>query len=170
MRSTLLLPASFLLAFAAAAAAQDAPPSADASIPPIVEQWAAAWNDYDAAGMAALFTEDGVYRDEAFQGTFTGREGIATWVEITADAIPKSELEVIDAFQAGDRVAVRWVFHGTPLRFGPLQATGESFSVPVVSVLDMEGDLIRQVTDFYNLADVFRQVGVDPSDWVPPNP
>jgi hypothetical protein len=38
----------------------------------------------------------------------------------------------------------------------------------VVSVFEMEGDRIARVTDVYNFADLFRQVGVDPSLWVPP--
>ena len=31
-----------------------------ATIPPVVERWAAAWNAKDPAAMAALFTDDGL--------------------------------------------------------------------------------------------------------------
>ncbi|MBC8129894.1 MAG: hypothetical protein H7Y08_06190, partial [Rhizobiaceae bacterium] len=40
-----------------------------AGFPPIVAAWAKAWNAGDAAGMAALFTADGVYDDYAFQAS-----------------------------------------------------------------------------------------------------
>jgi steroid delta-isomerase-like uncharacterized protein len=148
----------------------NAPGAATTALPPVVMRWAAAWNSADAGAMAALFTEDGAYRDEAFEATFTKREGIATWVKITTSAIPDAQVQVIDAFQAGDLVAVRWVFKGTPLNFGPIKATGKSFSVPAVSIFDMRGEQITKVTDTYNLADLFRQVGADTSDWAPPNP
>ncbi len=71
-----------LLGFGVGAAAQYAERASAQPLPPVVEAWANAWNDFDARGMAALFTEHGVYRDEAFQATFAGRDAVAAWVEI----------------------------------------------------------------------------------------
>ena len=170
---TLIVAASCVLALAQplAVMAQNAPPADhDASILPVVAAWAEAWNTADASAMAALFAPDGVYEDWAFQAEFQGPEGAALWVELTAAAIPDARMEVLDAFQAGDRIAVRWTFTGTPIRFADIPSTGESFSVPVVSVIELEDGRIARVQDAYNLADLFRQVGVDPSLWVPPVP
>lgn len=168
-----LLSAALMLAVAlpGAAAAQDGSAAAEPRpIPPIVEKWAKAWETDDAQGMADLFTEDGVYEDFAFQARFQGRDGVATWVKLTAENIPEVRAEILDAFQAGDRVAVRWVFHGTPLRFAAIEATGKSFAVPAVTVFEMEGDRIRRASDYYNLADLFRQVGLPAGPWTPPAP
>jgi steroid delta-isomerase-like uncharacterized protein len=138
------------------------------TLPPIAQQWMNAWNDKDPEAMTALFTEDGTYEDLAFQAKFQGKEAVAAWVRLTADHIPDLKGEIIDAFQSGDKVAVRWTFTGTPLEMGPIQGTGKTFSVPAASLIELRGGRIASVTDFYNLADLFRQLGLDAGDWVPP--
>lgn len=46
--------------------------------------------------------------------------------------------------------------------------TGKSFSVPAASIFEMKGDKIRRVDDYYNLADLLGQLGLQPGAWVPP--
>lgn len=157
-----------LVALAGSAIAQEGAPAEARPVPPVVEAWAAAWNAADAEGMAALFTEDGTYEDLAFQVRFQGREGVAAWVGLTAEAIPDARIAIVDAFQAGDRVAVRWVLSGTPGALGSTPLTGESFEVPAVSILVMDGELIESATDVYNLAELLRDVGLPSGPWVPP--
>ncbi len=170
MQAFPLLATSAALALAGAfgAAAQEAAVAAD--LPPVVAAWTGAWNADDAKAMAALFGPEGVYEDLAFQVAFQGPEGATARVRITTNAVPDARVEVVDAFQSGDRIAVRWTFSGTPVRFADLPASDESFSVPVVTLIEMRGGRIARLTDAYNLADLFRQVGADPSLWVPPAP
>ena len=158
---------------ASAGAARAQEPSAHAgkgSVPSIAQAWANAWKNDDAQGMAALFTPDGIYEDFAFQARFQGSDGVAMWVDITAKAIPDARAEIIDAFETGGRVAIRWVFHGTPKNFAAIPGTGKSFAVPAVTILDMEDEKIAKASDFYNLADLFRQGGIASGPWVPPAP
>ncbi len=143
------------------------PAPSESPVPEVVRRWMTAWNQADAQGMAALFTENGVYQDFAFGARVEGKEGVAGWVELTVQNIPDARGVVLDAFRVGDRAAVQWVFHGTPIRMGPVEGTGKSFSVPVTSVFVLEGDRIREVSDYYNRAEVFRQVGL-PSDGFAP--
>ena len=110
--------------------------------------------------MAELFTDDGVYQDYAFQAQSEGKEGVAAWVNLTAQSISDVHVEIVDAFQTGDRVAVKWVFSGTPLRLGPIESSGESFAVPAVSYFELEGEEIACVSDFYNRADLLGQLGL----------
>lgn len=138
--------------------------------PRVVREWAAAWNEGSPGKMSALFTEDGVYEDHAFQVEFRGKEGVAQWVSITNASIDDARVEVHEAFRGGDRIAVEWTFSGTNSAGGlaGLPPTGESFSVPAVSVFEMEGTEIRRVDDYYNLADLLRQVGLPAGAWTPP--
>jgi steroid delta-isomerase-like uncharacterized protein len=138
------------------------------ALPPIAAQWMNAWNSKDPRAMADLFTEDGSYEDLAFQAKFQGKEGVAAWVQLTADIMPDLNVEITDAFQSGDKIAVRWTFTGTPLSLGPIQGTGKTFSVPAASIIEVKDGRIASVTDFYNLANLFRQLGLDAGDWVPP--
>lgn len=138
--------------------------------PAIVKAWIAAWNRGDPKAMAALFAEDGVYDDHAFQARSEGRAAIATFVAITNGNMPGAKAEIADVFQTGDRIAIEWIFSGAPLRFGATPLAGKSFSVPVVTLLRMKGDRIQHEDDFYNVADVFRQLGLPAGPWTPPAP
>jgi len=139
-------------------------------VPAIVQQWVTAWNTADAKGMAELFTPDGIYDDYAFQVRSQGRKCMKTWVMITCGNIPDAHAEVTDALQDGSRIAVRWIFRGTPVAFGSTPTTGKSFSVPVFSLFEMNGTRIQRVSDYYNLADVLRQIGLPAGPWVPLTP
>ena len=138
-------------------------------VPKVVEQWAAAWNTGSPEQMAGLFTEDGVYEDHAFQVAFQGKDGIAQWVSITNSSLNDTHVEVNGAFRCGKRIAVQWTFSGTDSAGGLAgqPPTGKSFSVPAVSIFEMKGNKIRRVDDYYNLADLLRQLG-QPSDAAEP--
>lgn len=140
------------------------------SAPRVVRQWAAAWNTGSPEDMAALFTEDGTYEDHAFQAAFQGRDGAAQWISITNASIDDAHVEIHEAFRGGDRIAVQWTFSGKNTAGGlaGLPPTGKSFSVLAVSIFEMEGNKIRRVDDYYNLADLLRQVGLPSGAWVPP--
>lgn len=140
------------------------------SVPPIVERWVEAWNAHNGEQMAALFTDDGVYEDLAFEFVMEGQRGIATWVSITIAGVPDARAELVYAFRAGDRAAAHWIFSGTHTGvWGPaLPPTGQPFSLPVASLFELEGDLIRRVSDYYNLTSFLRQVGLPAGPYVPP--
>jgi steroid delta-isomerase-like uncharacterized protein len=141
-----------------------------AAVSPIVERWVAAWNAHSPEQMAALFTDDGVYEDLAFEFVHEGRQGVATWVTITLAGAPDTRVELVYAFQAGDRAAAHWIFSGTHTgAWGPdLSPTGRPFSLFVASLFELEGDLIRRVGDYYNLATFLRQVGLPAGPYTPP--
>ncbi|MGW5251113.1 ester cyclase [Streptomyces sp. NPDC004129] len=142
----------------------------DIRIPRMVAAWAEAWNTASPQKMAAMFTEDGVYQGNAFQVTMTGHAGVATWVAITEQGIKNAHVHVVDAFGEGDKIAVRWTFSGTDTgAFAKDRpATGKSFSVPATTVMDLKGGKIQHLTDYYNLADLLRQVGLPAGVWTPP--
>ncbi|QNK64962.1 nuclear transport factor 2 family protein [Pedobacter sp. PAMC26386] len=136
--------------------------------PGIILAWAKAWNDGSGKEMSALFTEDGIYDDYAFQASWSGHEKISQWVKLTVESIPDARVEILDAFQSGDRATVRWVFHGLPKHIGPIEGTGRSFEVSAVSVFELKNGKIQHVSDYYNLANLFRQIGLPSGAWTPP--
>lgn len=131
-----------------------------ASVPSIVERWMNAWNAQDPDAMSALFIPEGKYEDLAFKVSARGQKGVATWVKISSDHIPDLRGEVLDAFQSGDRVGVRWIFSGTPRMLGPVQGTGKSYRLTVLTILEMNGGDIASASDCYNLADMLQQIEI----------
>lgn len=150
---------------AAAAAARHR----DRRVPQIVQQWADAWNAHAPEHLAALFTEDGVYEDLAFEVRFQGKQGVATWASITTASIGDAKIEILDAVRRGDRAAATWIFSGTDIgALAPeLPPTGKSFSLRAMSVFELDGPLLRRVADHYNLATLLRQLGLPADAYVP---
>ncbi|MBC8160865.1 MAG: nuclear transport factor 2 family protein [Roseiflexaceae bacterium] len=153
-----------------ASAGQDSDQRNSRAVPRIVRQWAAAWNAHDPERMVTLFTNDGVYEDLAFEARFQGKEGVALWVLITNASIGDAKIEIVDAFQRGNRAAAMWTFSGTDIgAIAPhLPPTGKSFSLPVVSFFELKSSLIRHVRDSYNLATLLRQLGLPADAYTPP--
>lgn len=141
---------------ASASASAQATPTA---LPPVVERWAAAWTAHDAEALAALFTADGLYEDLAFGASYQGPDGVAEWMMRTLAFLPDASIELVAAFQAGDRATAEWIFTGTRLAPGGPQEEGDpgTFAVRAASVFELEGDLIRRVSDYYNPTDLSSQ-------------
>jgi len=129
-------------------------------VPSIAARWMGAWNAKDPEAMRNLFTPDGIYEDLAFKMSAEGPGAVATWVQISVDHIPDLRGEILDAFQAGDQVSVRWTFSGTPRMLGPVQGTGKSYRLTVFSILELNGGKIFRAADCYNLADLLQQIDI----------
>lgn len=159
-----------MLAFAAGSPPHAVAQGTPIAAPPIVERWVAAWNAHSPDQMADLFTDDGVYEDLAFEFVMQGKQGVAAWVSITLAGAPDAHAELVYAFQAGDRAAAHWIFSGTHTgAWGPdLPPTGNAFSLPVATLFELEGERIRRVGDYYNLATWLRQVGLPAGPYAPP--
>jgi len=139
-----------------------------APVPVVAQRWMEAWNTKSPQAMCEVFVTDGVYEDAAFKICAQGQQSVATWIRISIDHIPDLRGEIDDAFQADDRVAVRWMFSGTPRMLGAVQGTGKPYRVPVLTIMELQEGLIARVTDCYNLADLLQQIGL-PLDSFPLN-
>ena len=153
-------------------AAVAAKPAVERRPPRAVQQWVSAWNTGDALAMGALFAPDGTYTDHAFQTSSTGPAGVEQWVTTTLGRFSTFQVIVENAFRYGDNIAATWTLSGT---FGdrtsftpPHDPAGKSFSVPVTSVFTLRHERIGSVSDYYNLADVLRQVGLPAGPFTPP--
>jgi steroid delta-isomerase-like uncharacterized protein len=137
----------------------------------IIRSWAQHWNAGDAAGMTELFTVDCSYRDRAFQTHFTGREGVAEWIRITQSHIPDLHIELLAGFGDEQQAMARYTLSGT---FGPdhpfdarHEVSGRTFAVPGASYFTVRQGRIHAVEDFYNLADLMRQIGLPAGPFTP---
>ena len=126
-----------------------------------------AWNRHDGQAVASFFTEDGVFADQALGRRYQGMEAIAGFVESTGEEVSSDyAFTLLDSFQTGDRYALVWTFGGTNDRANPnppLPATGKQFSVRGVSIGRLEGDRIKENTDYWNLVELLGQLGLMPA-------
>lgn len=71
-------------------------------------EYARAWREKDAEGVAALFTENAVYRSSPTGAAHTGREAIAAYWRRATATQAEFDLRLGAPVVAGDRAAVEW--------------------------------------------------------------
>ncbi len=129
--------------------------------------WLNAWNNHDAAALAALMTEDGIYEIKP-----TGRILTKGTIERTfADRHQLSSdlsFDYLSTQQNGNWYAAEWRAVGTndgPLDAFDLPPTGRSFTIEGASIGLSEGNKIKRHTEYWDLNSFLAQFGIPP----PPN-
>jgi steroid delta-isomerase-like uncharacterized protein len=134
------------------------------------DQYLAAWNAHDPAGVARHMADDAIYEDVALGRVLHGPSEIAGFVEEATRASSDFRFEEVSLFTAGSNYANEWIMTGTNDRdVQGVPATGRSFRVRGASVgkLDASGRIVHN-RDYYNLAEMFAQLGIQPV--APPRP
>jgi steroid delta-isomerase-like uncharacterized protein len=114
--------------------------------------------------------DDAIYEDVALGRVLHGPSEIAAFVEEATKACSDFRFEEVSLFTAGDAYANEWIMTGTNDReVRGIPATGRAFRVRGASVgkLDTSGRIVEN-RDYYNLAEMFAQLGIQPP--APPQP
>jgi len=124
-----------------------------------------AWNAHDPAAVARYMADDAIYEDIALGRVLHGPSEIAAFVEEATKASSDFRFEEVSLFSAGSDYANEWIMTGTNDReVQGVPATGRSFRVRGASVgkLDASGRIVEN-RDYYNLAEMFAQLGILPT-------
>lgn len=107
-----------------------------------------------------LLHEDFV-EHEAMPGMPTGRDAPRAMTEMMRSAFPDMRAEVDDIIEEGDKLAVRGRFLGTHEgEFMGIPATGRSFEVNVMDVLQFEGGKVVAHWGVTDTAGMMEQLGL----------
>ena len=123
-----------------------------------------AWNAHDPAAVARHMADGAIYEDVALGRVLHGPSEIAGFVEEATRASSDFRFEQVSLFTAGGDYATEWIMNGTNDRdVQGVPATGRSFRVRGVSVgkVDTSGRIVEN-RDYYNLAEMFAQLGIRP--------
>ena len=124
-----------------------------------------AWNAHDPAAVVRCMADDAIYEDVALGRVLHGPSEIAAFVEEATRASSDFRFEEVSLFTAGGAYANEWIMTGTNDReVHGVRATGRSFRVRGASVgkLDASGRIVEN-RDYYNLAEMFAQLGIQPA-------
>jgi steroid delta-isomerase-like uncharacterized protein len=136
--------------------AQDASPeAASGSIPPLLNQWAEAWSSQDPARVVALYAPDAVYEEVPTNTIAQGHDEIRAFVEGTHAAFSDILVTPRRGFQAENWAVLEGDFAG--------RAEGAAFSVPFIVVMELDGELIRRSSDYFDLNAVLTQIAPAPT-------
>jgi len=170
MRAATMLLALFgFLAASTPSHAQQGAASPAADPETFARAWTEAFNSRDVDRILTFYTDDAVYEDvpvvtngwgEPLRGHAMIREGLAEGFE----ALPDLGFELVSASGLGSRMAVEWLMTGTHLGDYPgLPATGRSFSIRGVTLIELEGREIASSRDYYDAYLLMRQLGAVPA-------
>jgi steroid delta-isomerase-like uncharacterized protein len=133
-------------------AAQDASPEAmPGSIPPLPAQWAEAWSSGDAEHVVALYTADAVYEEVPTNSVSQGHAAIRAFVQGTHATFSDIRVTPRRGYQAENWAVLEGDFAGR-------SADGAPFTVPFIVVMELDGELIRRSSDYFDLNAVLTQI------------
>jgi steroid delta-isomerase-like uncharacterized protein len=132
--------------------AQNASPeAASGSIPPLPAKWAEAWSSHDAEQVVALYAPDAVYEEVPTNSVSQGHDAIRAFVQGTYSTFSDIQVTPRRGFQAENWAVLEGDFAGR-------SADGVPFTVPFVVVMELDGELIRRSTDYFDLNAVLTQI------------
>lgn len=128
----------------------------------LIRRYYAAFNAADWPGMLALLAPD--VRHDVNEGeTQHGLEAFTAFLDkMNAHYREQAQDVVVMVTPDGQRAAAEFTIHGTYLRTDPglPEARGQTYTLPVGAFFEVRNGQIARVTNYYNLADWTRQVGV----------
>jgi steroid delta-isomerase-like uncharacterized protein len=130
----------------------------------MLDDYNTAWSSYDVEKIALFFTDDCVYEDVAMGVVNRGKHELKAFLAGTFATFPDFKIEPNSILSDGERVATEWVMTGTQKGGLPgIPATGKSFSVRGVSIVELRAGKIRRKSDYWNQAALLQQLGVMPA-------
>ncbi|WP_375290969.1 SgcJ/EcaC family oxidoreductase [Qipengyuania sp.] len=118
----------------------------------VVKKMIAAWEARDAEAITNMFTEDGVLHSMMID-PIVGREDILPRMQFLVDNASHMHLNVRNWAVTGDTVFIE--------RQDEFTFKGHEGKVPVVGVLVVEGDKIKEWREYYDRAELLEAMGVE---------
>lgn len=130
----------------------------------ILDEYEAAWSSGDPRRVAALCTDDCLYEDIPLGAVNRGRDAVAAFAAPVMEACPDFRLELTARVGPSDGwAAAEWRITGMHAGDLPgMPRTDKRFDVRGASIIELEGDKIMRCSDFWDMADFRRQLGLDP--------
>ena len=128
----------------------------------VKDLWSA-WNSHDWEKTSPFYADDCLMED--FPSRIChGKRELEAYYKYLLVGYPDINFEAKRYFGNDNLIATEWTMSGThtgdTLKF---KATGKRFSIPGVSILEMQGDKIIRETDYWDMFSLMQQLGIMPS-------
>jgi steroid delta-isomerase-like uncharacterized protein len=129
----------------------------------MVRDHLAAYNSHDVDKLASFWMEDIVLDDVGLGVIIRGNQEVKSYVCDAFAAIPDVKKELKAFFCTGDQAVCEMVETGTQTgAFEKIPATGKSYSLRAVWVIEMREGKIGRLASYYDVLSFLRQVGLMP--------
>lgn len=123
-----------------------------------------ALNAMDKTNPLDLCSDDTRFEDTAFGVAVAGKEQYRGVFTRFFGSISGVRAEVKSIIASGEWAAAVWTFSGTQKgNFPGIPATGKSFSVRGVSIVQVSNGKMKSRTDYWDSATMLKQLGVMPT-------
>ena len=128
----------------------------------ILDEYEAAWSSADPQRVAALCTDDCLYEDIPLRATNRRPDEVAAFAAVAMEAFPDFRLELLARVRGETWAAAEWRVTGTHAGDLPdMPRTDKPFAFRGMSIFELEGGKIRRCSDFWDMADLRRQLGFE---------
>ncbi|PXW79221.1 limonene-1,2-epoxide hydrolase [Blastomonas natatoria] len=117
----------------------------------VVEKMIDAWNRRDWKLVGDLFAEDGVLHSMMIEPV-KGRKAVAERINALGEGIESITLHIHNIGRIGDVVVIE--------RTDEFTYKGHHGKVPVVGILEVEGDHVKVWREYYDRAELLREMGI----------
>ena len=117
----------------------------------VVRKMIAMWDNRDGDGIADMFTADGVLHSMMIE-PIVGREAIRPRMKFLVDNASHMKINVRNIAVTGNTVFLE--------RWDEFTFKGHSGKVPVVGVLVVEGDKVKEWREYYDRRELLEAMGV----------
>lgn len=128
----------------------------DAEVPAIVDNFADAFMAGDAEAVAALHTADGVWDDRAIPRSARTTSGIRSIVSQGMAYLDVTAMELQTAATGEGVVVAEWTWSGMSSSADRSPSDKTPFSAELVTVFEMDDDLITRTIFYYNVDELWN--------------
>lgn len=142
------------------AAAEQATP-AGGTVPPILEEYVAAFEAWDLDRVLETLATDVVFEDMATGEVVEGRDGIQAHYQVFTDAFSDIAPRYTSLFASGDWAAGEWAFTARYTGQMPMAppGTGQEIAMRGVDVIELANGQIQRYREYYDLLGLLTQLG-----------
>jgi steroid delta-isomerase-like uncharacterized protein len=117
------------------------------------EAWYTAISSHEIERVLAFVSPHIRYEDVPTSTVSEGPEAVKAFFGRVWSAIPDMRMVPTHVLTTGNAVAVEWIATGTHSGdFPGLPATGNPFHIRGISMIEVTGDQVRRVSDYWDLA------------------
>lgn len=119
-----------------------------------------AWNSHSWERTSSFYADECVM-DDLPSRICRGKRELEAYYADLLKGYPDLHFAAKSCFSSGNRIATEWTMRGTHTGDSPrFKATGKKFSIPGVSVIEIQDGKIIRETDYWDMCSLLRQLGV----------
>ena len=127
----------------------------------MLERYPLVWSAHDVDTVLDFFTDDCIYEDIPLKIKKEGKQGIIDFAKEIFSMQHDFHIEYHRHFATEEKGAAEWMIKTTwNGEFANVDVTGKKVEFPGVTLFEFQDGKIRRNTDYWDLADVMKQLGV----------